>query len=367
MDRIGIYTGVLGFGGIESAVISQLEKIDHSSLSYDVIIDDAIVNSKNEKRILTLGDRIQSLNVKSGVRFYKLKKFLALYRLIKKNNYRCVHFHFSFPSSLLYGLVTRMTGIKSLITSHASGPARLSGLNKIVQSVSRTIYPWLFTYRLSVSSNAGKWMYGKYSFDVLSNAIDIEKFRFNKDKRVEVRRELSIPIDATVVGHVGRFVPEKNHAFILDVFLSLLSLRPNSHLILVGDGKNKDEVMQIVQSKGLTSRVHIVEKTEHVEDYLSAMDCFLFPSVREGFGLVAIEAQANNLPVVASDTIPAETKASELITYLSLAGDINEWVDAIMKSIIDDEKREEQVDSSLRREFSITNLTKKLIKYYDKK
>ena len=365
MDRIGIYTGVLGFGGIESAVISQLEKIDHSSFSYDVIIDDAIVNSENEKRILALGDGVQSLNVKSGVRFYKLKKYLALYRLIKKNHYRCVHFHFSFPSSLLYGLVTRMTGTKSVVTSHASGPAQLSGLNKIVQSVSRTIYPWLFTHRIAVSSNAGKWMYGKYSFDVLPNAINIEKFKFNKEKRDEVRAILGIPVEAHVVGHVGRFVPEKNHTFILDVFEQLLNQKPDSHLILVGDGKNKDEVLQIVQNKDMTSRVHIVEKTEHVENYLSAMDCFLFPSVREGFGLVAIEAQANNLPVVASDTIPEETRASELIKYLPLSVDINEWVDEIMKSVIEVEQRERLVSSSLRRDYSIANLTEQLIRYYE--
>lgn len=366
MDRIGIYTGVLGFGGIESAVISQLEKIDHSSLSYDVIIDDAIVNSKNEKRILALGDRVQSLEVKSGARFYKLKKYMALYRLIKKNNYRCVHFHFSFPSSLLYGLVTRMTGTKGIVTSHASGPARLGVVNKIVQSISRAFYPWLFTNRIAVSSNAGRWMYGRYSFDVLPNAIDIEKFKYNNEKREEVRKELGISPGSLVVGHVGRFVPEKNHSFIIEVFKEVVSKAPDSHLILVGDGKGKDGVLREVNSNNLAAQVHIIERTEHVEDYLSAMDCFLFPSVREGFGLVAIEAQANNLPVVASDTLPKETKASDLIEYLSLTGSVKSWADTIIDSFVDENKREEPTSQSLRNKYSITDLTAQLIIYYGK-
>lgn len=365
MDRIGIYTGVLGFGGIESAVISQLEKIDHSSLSYDVIIDDAIVNSKNEKRILALGDRIQSLEVKSGARFYKLKKYMALYRLIKKNNYRCVHFHFSFPSSLLYGLVTRMTGTKGIVTSHASGPARLGVVNKIVQSISRAFYPWLFTNRIAVSSNAGRWMYGRYSFDVLPNAIDIEKFKYNNEKREEVRKELGISPGSLVVGHVGRFVPEKNHSFIIQVFKEVVSKAPDSHLILVGDGKGKDGVLREVNNNNLAAQVHIIERTEHVEDYLSAMDCFLFPSVREGFGLVAIEAQANNLPVVASDTIPEETRASELIQYLSLVDDTSIWTKKIMKSINDEDKRKEPASQLLRSMYSIDSLATKMKNYYE--
>ena len=366
MDRIGIYTGVLGFGGIESAVISQLEKIDHSSLSYDVIIDDAIVNSKNEKRVLALGDRIISLHIKSGGRFYKLRKYIALYRLVKTNHYRCVHFHFSFPSSLLYGLVTRMAGAKGLVTSHACGPAKLGVLNRFVQSISRVLYPGLFTHRIAVSSKAGKWMYGKYTFDVLPNAIDIDKFRFNKEKREEIRKELGIQPGSFVLGHVGRFVPEKNHSFILSVFQCLVEQKPESHLILVGDGKGRNETVEKVQSMGLTSRTHIIEKTEHVEDYLSSMDCFIFPSFREGFGLVALEAQANNLPVVASDVIPEETRATDLIKYLSLNDNVSDWSDSILKCIVTDVERRNPVSPSLREFYSIGNLAKKIIRYYDK-
>lgn len=366
MDRIGIYTGVLGFGGIESAVISQLEKIDHSSLSYDVIIDDTITNSKNEERVLALGDRIISLHIKSGGRFYKLRKYIALYRLVKKNHYRCVHFHFSFPSSLLYGLVARMAGTKGLVTSHACGPAKLATSNRFVQSISRFLYPGLFTSRIAVSSKAGRWMYGKYTFDVLPNAIDIDKYKFNKEKRKEVRKELGIQPDSFVLGHVGRFVSEKNHSFILCVFQCLVEEKPDSHLILVGDGKGRNEIVEKAHSMGLASRVHIIEKTEFVENYLSSMDCFIFPSFREGFGLVAIEAQANNLPVVASDTIPEETRATNLIKYLSLNDNVSDWCDSILKCIVTDAERRNPVSPSLREFYSIANLTNKLIRYYDK-
>ena len=219
MKRIGVYVGVLGNGGIESAVISQLEMMNHSRYCFDVIIDTIVKRREYETIIKNHGGNVVSLNLQKATRIgYKYKKYQALKHLIKEKQYDCFHFHSSFPSSLLYGILTYKQNVPSLVTSHASGPAKISCMNKIVQSISRKLFPNYFTYRIAVSEVAGKWMFGQHSFSIIHNAVDIKKFHFNQDKRQEIRNILGLHDDDLVLGQIGRFVPEKNHSFTVRVF-----------------------------------------------------------------------------------------------------------------------------------------------------
>ncbi len=364
MKKIGIYVGVLGDGGIEYAVVSQLEHLHCSCYTYDIIIDDTIANHILETRILSLGYKIQTLGVKFGARMYKLKKYLALRKMIRENDYCCVHFHFSFPSSLLYTVITSEFGINSIVTSHASGPAHLSLANKIEQSVARKVYPCFCTYRIAVSELAGNWMFGNYAFDIIPNAIAVDKYKFNEAKRKSIRKSLGISDNALVIGHVGRFVPEKNHEFLVNVFSVIKKKAPATFMILIGDGINKDLIHDKIKSQRLDKSVFFVERTNRVEDFLCAMDCFVFPSVREGFGIVLLEAQASNLPVVSSNMVPKETKVSELISFLPLEAGATIWAEKVMESRSSDKRRNQAISPILLSDYSLSGLAKRLLVYY---
>ncbi|MBR5427889.1 MAG: glycosyltransferase [Clostridia bacterium] len=165
---------------------------------------------------------------------------------------------------------------------------------------------------------------------VLNNGIDIGKFRNPGVSKAQMRRELGLPEDAFVLGHVGRFAPEKNHSFILKVFAELLKKKPDAYLLLVGSGICEDEVMEMIRSSGVDDRILPISNRGDIERVLTAMDAFIFPSLFEGLGIALLEAQAAGLRCVVSENVPSETHASDRLTALSLDAPLSEWVDAIL-------------------------------------
>lgn len=148
-----------------------------------------------------------------------------------------------------------------------------------------------------------------------------------------------------VIGHIGRFEKPKNHIFLVNVFENVLRYS-DAMLLLIGDGSLKSEIERIVMNKGIEDKVIFLGAQSQVAPYLSAMDCFAFPSLFEGLGIVLIEAQANGLKCFVSDTIPEETNISPLINRLSLSDSPNEWAKAIVNNsftISDRDKFADQV------------------------
>ena len=89
---------------------------------------------------------------------------------------------------------------------------------------------------------------------VLENPIDVARFQKPAKQRPEIRKELNIPDDAFVVGHVGRFVPLKNHEWLIRVFKAVLELRSDAFLLMVGDGEDKERIVHILQENELEKR-----------------------------------------------------------------------------------------------------------------
>ena len=177
----------------------------------------------------------------------------------------------------------------------------------------------------------------KYTDDVMNklviikNGVDINEFRYDSSARKKMRNAIGVSDDAFVVGHVGRFSPEKNHDFLLRVFSEVCLVAEDARLLLVGDGPTMDEIRELSHRLGIKDKVVFTGNTSDVASYLQAMDVFVFPSVFEGLGIVAIEAQAAGLPVVASNTVPLDAKITENYRCLSLDAGISIWRDAIVE------------------------------------
>lgn len=105
-------------------------------------------------------------------------------------------------------------------------------------------------------------------------------------------------------GHAGRFCEQKNHKFLIDVFKKIADLENNAVLLLIGAGETFEKVKEQVCEYGLEERVIFLGVRKDIASLYQAMDCFVFPSLFEGLGIVAIEAQCSGLPVVGSDVIP---------------------------------------------------------------
>ena len=191
------------------------------------------------------------------------------------------------------------------------------------------------TSYVAPSTESGLYMFGKSGvnsdrFSILHNAVDPQEFAYREDARKRIRGELGIPKDAFVVGHVGRFNQQKNHAFLLDVFAEVARKRDDSALLLLGKGELVENVKQNAEALGLSDRVIFAGVRRDAALCYSAMDVLAFPSLYEGLPNVVIEAQANGLPCVMSDAITKEVLVNSNAVQMSLARDCAAWAEEIV-------------------------------------
>lgn len=133
------------------------------------------------------------------------------------------------------------------------------------------------------------------------------------------------------MGHVGSFLPVKNHAFIVDVYNELLKQAPNTRLLLIGTGELKNNVIDNLKHKEILDKVIFLENRNDVNYLLQAMDVFIFPSLFEGLPFALIEAQCAGLKVFASDTISHESKMTDNLYFLSLSKGAKKWANEILR------------------------------------
>lgn len=163
---------------------------------------------------------------------------------------------------------------------------------------------------------------------VIRNGIDFKKF-LNSGMTADIEREkLGIPKDAFVIGHVGRFSKEKNHAFLVDVFFEVARDHANSFLLMVGAG-NTEVIEEKLKSNGFDNRYLILSHRTDVNEIMRVMDVFVFPSIYEGLGIALIEAQVSGLRCIASDNVPADAFRTENAIALPL-GNPEKWANAVL-------------------------------------
>ena len=190
---------------------------------------------------------------------------------------------------------------------------------------------------------------------ILPNAIESERFAFDAGERAAVRREFGIQQNTFVVGHVGRFMKQKNHTGLLRIFQSLRQERPDAVLLLVGEGELESKIRQLVREAGLEDLVIFAGVRSDMDRVYSVMDVFCLPSLYEGFPVVLLEAQANGLPVVCSEHVSPEVCLTGLVRRVPLESE-KRWTEALLTA------RREQV--VLPEEYEIKKAAERLEKKY---
>lgn len=163
---------------------------------------------------------------------------------------------------------------------------------------------------------------------VIRNGILMERFTEPGISKEEKRREIGIPEDAFVVGHVGRFFEQKNHLFLVEVFREIASRRENAFLLMIGAGST-EETERKLKEYGLGDQYLILSHRQDIPQLLAAMDVFVFPSIFEGFGIALLEAQAAGLRCIASDHCPAEVIRTEHCISMPLENP-EQWAEAAL-------------------------------------
>ncbi len=182
------------------------------------------------------------------------------------------------------------------------------------------------TALLACSCEAGRFFWGG-SFTTLPNALDFEAMAFSQEERERIRKEFSFSDDDIVICSVGRLTEQKNHEFLIRLLPDLRKVVPSARLLLVGDGVLRDKLIELSHALGMEDYVLFAGERRDVNGALSASDLFAFPSIFEGLGVAAVEAQVNGLPCICSTYVPDEACVSEKFVKLPL--DSEEWIDRI--------------------------------------
>lgn len=326
--RVLHVVGNMDYGGVETLLMSLYRSIDRRVIQFDFLCHNN-VTGKFDPEILELGGRVFRI---PGLGASSLPRYRRALRGVFEEHAenRIVHAHLS----RMNGIVLREArlGEVPVRISHSHTHSGTYGFARdVLYGYSRMLIAGSATHGMACSLDAaGHAHRGSLlrNTTILPNAIDTSRFSPSEQRRASVRKGLGLS-NTFVVGHVGRFTHEKNHCHLVEVFHRVHDADERARLVLVGVGALEDEVKRDVEARSLSDSVLFLGARPDVRDLMDAMDIFVFPSRWEGLGIVAVEAQAMGLPVLASEAVPRETALTDLISYLPL-GEVAPWVERIL-------------------------------------
>ena len=261
----------------------------------------------------------------SPIRWYR-----SVYTFFKEHSEDYVAIHYCgngltaiFPIIMAYSFHVPIR----IVHSHNSSSKGFH--NQLLHVLQRGVAKRLTTHHFACSSLAAKWFFGNSPATIIRNGIDAQNFAFNEQIRHEVRKQQDIAPTTTVIGHVGRFGEEKNHAFLLEIFAEYLKIQPSALLLLVGVGPLMDNVKNKAESLGISNMTRFLNERSDVNRLMQAFDLFLMPSTFEGQPFVLIEAQCAGLPCLVSDIINDDICLTANVRKHSLKQSAADWAQQI--------------------------------------
>lgn len=344
-------------GGLESMLMNYYRHIDREKIQFDFLV--------HRQERAAFDDEIEAL----GGRIYRLPRLVpwsknylsALNRFFDEHTgYKVVHVHQDCLSSVILKAAKQYDIPVRIAHSHNANQDK--NLKYPIKLWYKRSIPEYATNLFACGKDAGDWMFGGASYQIINNAIDVAAYTCDPTKRQEMRRQLDLT-DELVVGHVGRFNPQKNHPFLLDIFTSLLKKEPDAVLLLVGGGEGMPKIQAKAQELGIAERVRFLGVRSDVADLMQAMDVFVFPSLYEGLPVTMVEAQASGLPCIISDKVPPECILTEgLVNIMPLSASSEAWAEKILTMRV--VPRTDRRDEIAAHGFDITTEAVKLQEFY---
>lgn len=320
-----VLNGLLS-NGISMFVLNFLSNMDLEKYEYHLGISGNYIDKE-------LFEKIEKLNIKIHIfpcrKRNTIRYFYQLKNYIKENKIDLVHFHGNSSTLVIDLLAAKLAGCKRRVAHSHNSESQYRKLNMLL----RPIFNLLYTTGIACSENASLNMFGgnKKNIYILKNGIDTKKFKYNSKIRREIRKKLNISDSQVVLGHVGGFNNQKNQKFLVDLYKKISDESSKYILIFVGDGKMSDEIKRYTKELGIsTNSIRFLGNRHDIERIMNCFDCFVFPSIFEGLGIVMIEAQSIGLSCIASEHVPSITNVTGNVSFLPL--NLDSWKDKILNN-----------------------------------
>lgn len=342
--------------GITSVIMNYYRKMDKKDMEIDfVVINDVSKEYKEELKIN--GSKIFHLSRKTN----PIKYMYDLKKILKRNKYDAIHVHGNSSLMAIETSIAKYSKVPVRIAHSHNTTCSYKTLHKLLQPVLKSTA----NYKFACGEEAGKWLFQDNSYELIKNGIDLTIFNYDEKKRNEFREKINAG-NRKVIGHVGNFIYQKNHEFLIETFNQLLKKDKNYLLLLISDGALLEQMKEKVNNLGISENVLFLGKTTEVSSYLQAMDIFLLPSHFEGLPVVLIESQALGLPCIVSEKVSTEAKLTDLIDFLPI-NDTTIWVNSIINTNINNRKEKCEKAHILidKNGYNVTNNAYKMKKLYE--
>ncbi len=332
MIRIAHVVGKMNSGGKKNLIMEYYRHVDRSKVQFDFICDDDSEAIPYEE--------IESL----GGRVYVIPKYQHIFanmremkRICKDNKYPVMH-AWNSTMNLFPMRVAKKAGIPVSISESLSMAHEKDWKTKI-KLMLRPMSKMYATHFMACGEDCGRWQFGDRLFDdgkvdVFKTVINTKFNDYDPNLR-EKTRETYGWTDKIIIGHIGRFVPQKNTVRLIEIFGAVSRKEPKAELCLIGDGDLKEAMLSQVKELGLEDKVHYLGRREDIQQFYNAMDCFVLPSLYEGLPVVGLEAESCGLPMFFSTEVTREANACELGHYISLEESNDHWADEILNAVYD--------------------------------
>lgn len=361
MIRVLHVVSNMDYGGVETLIMNVYRRIDREKVQFDFMVN-GYENCDYAREIKKLGGRIFTVTPKRESLIKNVRDTIRVMKNHPKIN--IVHIHDD--SNIGFSVFSaKRAGAKKIIT-HAHTTSEF-GIRAFTAKLFRRYIRKNAHIMCACSLDAAKWIYGKKAVEnntvrIYRNAIDLDKFKFNKQVRNEIREKWALK-DKLVIGSVGRMFKVKNQQFLLNIALALKELFSDFKIVLIGNGPDYLKIKQEVARLNLDNYIMLMGKRNDVNEFMQVFDVFVLPSLYEGFPLVCIEAMASGLPIILSDGIPKEVDILGKIKFHSLNDPISDWTDDIIK--INTTDRKDNFDKLKSAGFLIDDVSEQWVQMYE--
>lgn len=247
-----------------------------------------------------------------------------LSRLVRERGEEIVHAHGNSATLFTEMFAAKRGGAKVRMPHSHNTTCKMVLADRLL----RHAFSKSFTQAMACSEAAGNWLFPNRPFEVLNNAVETARFRYDDRQRSALREALGLDRETLALLHIGTFNEQKNQAFLIGAFARMLSFRPDAVLLLVGEGGRQDACSALAKRLRLSNKVRFLGWRDDIPALLSAADAFVLPSLFEGLPLTLVEAQCAGLRCLASDRVTREAALTPLVTFHPI-GDEAAFAEAI--------------------------------------
>lgn len=365
MKRLLCIISSMDAGGAETFLMKIYRTLDRTKYQMDFCVN----RSKKtfyEDEIIALDGKVYKIPPKTK-NYIEFKKQLT--KIIKNNNYQYVLRCTSNSIGFIDVKIAKKAGAKICAVRSTNSKSSGGLLYLLAHKVGLLLYKKYVDIKIAPSDLAAIYTFGEKDYKsgnvfMLNNGLDLNIFHYSEEGRRKIRDEFDLSDNIKIIGHVGRFMKQKNHNFLIEVFNEIYKKDKNTKLMLVGNGELEHHIKEKIKAMNLSEAVVFTGLRSDIPDILSAMDIFVFPSLYEGMPNVVIEAQATGLPCIISDTITKEVNITGKIRFQSLQCSKEVWVDAILDTLRSEHKENRTATSMILKKqgYDIQDVTNKFTK-----